>query len=386
MLIYVKSFLFDILFSIHLIKCTQILEGAFTLVVDRISMGISLGSSKQIAIFKSIDMETPFSYFGGDSSYCKNISQYVMLNDEYISCNVYEAPAYIRGGFNMSWVFYNTQNFADKTKMLLKNGIGFGYEQTPQNAFYNQLWLQGLINKPSFSFVKERRVEGTIYFGGLPSMYTDNKSKMTCKIRIHKGNKWLCTLKEVIITSREKNGSVIYINETNDYINFQSSQGFILVPEYFMSELNKTFFHKQLQNKNCVYYKRSEFFKNYDCKTEIIHLFPDITFIIGDYKQTFNYTELFRERFRMGEFLIYTTKGNSKWMFGGDYLLKYISEFDYQEKEVRIYSSEKQFEFVGEEYIYDLKIVQVVVTVICALGFAQLIVILVLKGERENFI
>ena len=92
---------------------------------------------------------------------------------------------------------------------------------------------------------------------------------MKCKIN-KSLYKWACSLNKVIISSIIDNGTELsqYTRKLNEFINFQTSEGCLLVPEYLMNQLKLMFFDKHVLNGNCKDYLNSGFFKNYKCKKE----------------------------------------------------------------------------------------------------------------------
>lgn len=375
---YPLSFIFLCSLCIHFITSTSLFKIPFELIVNHFSIGITDLSNPTITCYYSIDMETPYSNINPGKSQCQTISFQTYINNQYLRSQQCKSQIQFPNKIQFNFTYYYPQPETPKQSLYVINKIGFGYEkEISKHSLYNQLYEQGIIQYRSFIFIYNKNNLGDIYFEGVPSEYTQYKSKFKCEI-INASYKWGCLLHKITITSVTANNVVFHID---DLISFQADERFMLVPESFMNELNKLFFTEYIQQEKCVSFKVFNQYTSIQCKEDVVHLFPNISLYIGEFAMRLTYKEVFDEKYGVGNFKLYTCKGNEKWMFGGYFLMKYVTYFDYERKEISVYTNDIVFEYLQRNRMLSVRC-GLVVIIICGFGLLHIM----LFKKINNFI
>ena len=109
-----------------------------------------------------------------------------------------------------------------------------------------------------------------------------------------------------------------------------------------------------------------------------------IDFVIDNYKYHFLLRDLFRCNNRVCTFQPKTKKlENSKWVIGYDILQNYITTFDYEKGEVRLYENSDNKILIEQEEINikSSNIIQICIIVSFILSFSSFIIII----SKDNF-
>ena len=205
---------------------------------------------------------------------------------------------------------------------------------------------QKLINKLIYSIFPNNPYEGNFYFGTpptVPNKYYEGK----CNI-IH--NKWAC-----FILSGKINDNFIYNTSLNANITlFQLKEKFVYVPKGFLEFIVRSLNTFNVRNKRCEVTSnaRKEYYYIY-CDDPILIGNHTISFLIGEYEFTFPLSTYFSisSNSAMSNIMYHKRKclemtNNTKqecWIFGSDFILKYVSTFDYENNVIKFISNDKLF-------------------------------------------
>ena len=361
---------YQIVFYICLIvRCLSALYNtmniSYSIVVDRISIPLSFSLPKSFTFYTSIDLMEKHSYFNQIQNKSRFISNStIIFEDKEIEVTNRRTMIYFID-YDLDWF---TSFPIENIRYGLNKGVAFGYELNSNYSFVKQLQAQDKISQPVFSIHPIFPSNGSIYIGEIPHSIIENKYETSCYVNDTK-QKWGCTLNNIII--EHSNGSVSTV-EINDYAYFQSSGGFIVAPSSFILYINDTLFKEYLENKECQFSYSSFSFRNYQCDSKVVNAFKSFIFVIGDTKFKLGKEEMFdiyRDNFC--RFKIHrddTYNNEEKWIFGNEFILQYITKYDYEKKKITFYS-DTPFEKTNET----IKKAVLVINIIVIIGLVNVI-------------
>ena len=325
----------------------KIINSEYTMVLDRISLGISFESDKKITYCESLDMQDTFCYNPGGAKN-QNILGYTTLNvnNVFLNCTKMKELIYFLNG-NLNLTFYYPVNDSDKT-IGLEKGISLGFEKENEyNSLTKQLKKAGYIDKAIFSFIPVETIRGGLDFGEFKNDLVRGYYAMTCKVN-QKIAKWGCDLSQISF-KYSNNTTIIYSNTSYGY--FQSSGPFLLVPKHFFDFLVETFFKDLLKKNQCEYVSTFFGYKSLVCECDkFMQNFPIFGFVFDGYRITFKSYSIFTQYGNSCYFVIEYKEGNDNFIFGSSFLLNFISKFDNEENTVSFYSMNR-FEKVSQNQI-----------------------------------
>lgn len=308
---------------------------SYSIVVDRISIPLSFSLPKSFTFYTSIDLMEKHSYFNEIQNKSRFISNSTIIFEEKEIDVINRRTMIYFIDYELDWF---TSFPIEHIRYGLNKGVAFGYEVNSNYSFVKQLQSQNKIDQPVFSIHPIFPSNGSIYIGEIPHSIIENKYEASCYVN-DTIEKWGCSLKNIII--EHSNGSISTV-EINDYAYFQSSGGFIVAPSSFIRYINDTLFKEYLENKECQFSYSSFSFRNYQCDSKVVNAFESFTFVIGDTKFKLGKEEMFdiyRDNFC--RFKIHrddTYNNEEKWIFGNEFILQYITKYDYEKKRVTFYS------------------------------------------------
>ena len=220
--------------------------------------------------------------------------------------------------------------------------MGFSAKVTdPNRSIVYMLYDKGTINHLSFAFLVSQPLQYsdvTMYFGGVPKEVLSNKLKGSCKVDNSKLT-WSCKLNNIII------GNVtnpLHVISNNDYSYFNSIHQAIYTPEWFFSETIENVFLKEPIAKGACRIKKDDVSTTYLCDYEVVKTLNDISFQFDDYVYYIDKHYLFDCRTLSSSCILLLQKhSNIKdyWVIGVTFMRNFDMEFDYEDKEIRLYTS-----------------------------------------------
>lgn len=326
---------------------SKIINSEYSMVLDRISLGISFESDKKILYCESLDMQNTFCFNPGRAKN-QNILGYTTLNinNAYLNCSKMNEEIYFLNG-NLNFTFYYALN--DSNKIIgLEKGISLGFEKPNEyNSLTKQLKKAGYIDKAIFSFIPAETIRGGLYFGEFKYDLARGYYGMTCKVN-EEISKWGCDLQSISF-QYSNNTTIIYYNTSYGY--FQSSGPFLVVPKSFFDFLIDTFFKDLFKKNQCEYVSTFFGYKSLVCECDkFMNNFPIIGFVFDGYRMIFKSYTIFNQYGNSCYFLIEYKEGNEDFIFGSSFLLNFITKFDNEENTVSFYSMNR-FEKVIQGHI-----------------------------------
>lgn len=271
---------------------------------------------------------------------------------------------------NIHDIEFHFINFPDNYSF--ENYIGLGYSfYNKKLSIVNQIKEAKGIDYSSFTFIpNSTNIEvGSFYIGEVSNEYIKGRKSGKCKVN---GGleEWTCNLKYVYVNGYK------YIN--TDLLEF-NTQKITEVPKEFYD-----FIKEQILKVEDSY----SFSADYDdiCgDIEYVTKMNDtIDFVIDNYKYHFLLRDFFKCNNRVCTFQLKTKKTErSKWVIGYDILQYYITTFDYEKGEVRLYEiSDKMILLEKEEVTIDsVNIIQLCIIISTVLTFFSFVIII----SRDSF-
>lgn len=271
---------------------------------------------------------------------------------------------------NIHDIEFHFINFPDYNSY--DNYIGFGYYfYNKKYSIVHQIKEAKGIEYSSFTFIpnSNNTEVGSLYIGEISNEYFKGRTSGKCKVN---GGleEWTCNLKYVYVNGYK------YIN--TDLLEF-STQQVTEVPKAFYDFLKEQIFKVE---------DSYIFSADYDDICGDIEYVPKMNdtldFVIDNYKYHFLLRDLFTCRNRVCTFRLKTNKvERSKWVIGYDILQYYITTFDYEKGEVRLYENSDKMIFLEKEEIKidSLNIIQLCVIISIILTFFSFVIII----SRDSF-
>lgn len=370
---YVPLFLYLLLFSLS--KEETILELGYNWNVDGYNTMVLMGSPKIPKVFViSFDFDFTFSstylehsrfnistsleisYLNESISLQENNNQNVtatVLTDvlHFESKSDYDATL---NKFSFYYVYPNQTIINDAM------GFAFSIKNKNKNAMY-MLKKNNLIEHMEFAFVPPSNFKGDFFIGGLPLRIKKNYPfYVNCEVK----DNWGCHISYI-----EFNKKKIPINK---YSKFLSNIFYNIAPTNFLDYIINNYLKDKIEKKDC----RAEWYstkKKIFCICASINDFPDMIIAISGKKLVYRANELFTSFIDECEFVFHgTTEDNDELILSTGFLSNFVSEFDYDNKQVRL-RSKTQFE--DAEFYGDVKIVKIFYIITIIVIFIWMIVI-----------
>lgn len=225
------------------------------------------------------------------------------------------------------------------------DGLTFALHPANESfSILHQLKKEGLISKMVYAFEPKdiKLNEGGLHLGGLPESVIKDKNCGKCKVI---DDSWGCKLKYVYVGDNTNN---LFINKYKAI--FQTAYRAITAPKEFLDYIAENIFKENLLRKEC------EIEKNYYsayiiiCKNgkEIFEKLPPFfSFVFDNIVLKVPKSQLFYfpsfngiEKLICNIYLSLNKQEQNIWTFGDRFLSNYITEFDYENKEVTFFSNE----------------------------------------------
>lgn len=337
-------FLFILMYSNIYAKSTSFIL-PYTLINQHcfIELNLSLKGQCKLCL---VDQHTPYTWF--NALFISSIDESNKLSNDSIELSFYPNTT-----FNAE--LYHEQLLINKTKLELQyyyihnidnNGLSLSYNiDKKEFSLIHLLYSQHYVNKLMYSIIPTNMFQGKFLFGEAPSISTkSNKeiSKGECKVM---NNKWSCFISGVSINDQHTYYCGNTINETNFQVKEKETYSSFMFLDYVARSLN----HINKQQKRCKV-KQNQM-KNYyyiECDSHELVFGKNITFNIGDYLFTTSISTFFNfDEEKPKSTLVSSTdkcleitdnKNKNCWIFGTNFLLNYISTFDYEKSTITFIS------------------------------------------------
>ena len=243
------------------------------------------------------------------------------------------------GTFQLDDFFANVIRRNEEKDVTNKGIIGVSFKFSDEKySLIHQLKNQGFIDHLSFAFSAIGfQNNGQMFFGSIPESYISNMNKNVIKVdQSRKG--WGVPLDSIEFTIDDKT----YQYENKYYAHFNAYEDRIFVPDDFFMYLNDIAFKKYYNNGAC--HLTADTRRKYiNCNITMIKDFPEIKFNIGGIKIMLNYQKLFGLLSRKNSYFIiqvnsFDEDNKDTFLFGSFLFDQFITEFDYEEKTVNLYS------------------------------------------------
>ena len=187
----------------------------------------------------------------------------------------------------------------------------------------------GKIKKLQFAFLpsKEIGIDGTMFFGGIPSSIK-KKYHSTCKVSQFASG-WSCSFNGIKI----KNTNKEFLLSKED-VYFESEITRLQVPEVFMDFLKDNYLNEYISTEQCKYTGINKF----ECVCTTIPKLQDLIFIIDNVMFDIPINKMFENYGSSCTLGIEINPDNTKWSFGNTFLNNYLSLFDIENESITFYS------------------------------------------------
>ena len=266
---------------------------------------------------------------------------------------------YSISNYSLYLSLYNTPN-------TWNEGFGFGLTfENEKQSIIHQLYNSNQINHKSFYIFLQR--ENNINYNtkgklvlGKPTISQLNKYQYygKCQIKNHSID-WGCVLDNITI------GNKTY--PINKEAIFSSCQYFSILSTQFLNIIYDNLF-KPLEKKDECYLLAGFSRDRIICSYEIISLFTDISFHLGEMTITIPIKQLFDcDSRNCASFFASNRDDNSTFQFGSHFIKLFnVSGFDYTSREISLYSN--VFEIKMNKNNNSMKVILWLFAVICLFG------------------
>lgn len=336
----------------------NILSVEYIRIMNSFSMGVILGEKHQKS-YLEIDMSldylwvTPYIYNNEISSTRIMKTEYeLQFRNKEIQCQMIRDQLILPNDNNNNIITKDFTFFLIPHEEVYETdsiGLGLKYDDKMGTNLVHVLKREKIIDKMTFAFVGESRNYGHLYFGGIPkSVIQEKKLYHIAKAKVDESfNTWGFNLSHIIFTYKNQS-NIIYINNEYSYINSKKAQ--VYAPMTFISYFNQTIMKDYFEDGSCTYIPFESKYL-FTCKATVAENFPNIAFIVDNIKIEISGKDLFDQSLNQFYFIFRINEINiNQWMFGSDFLSEYITQFDYENKEITFYS-DKPFVYLVEQSI-----------------------------------
>lgn len=222
-----------------------------------------------------------------------------------------------------------------------KTFLGFGYPiRDPQFSFVHMIKSQNNLRKNAFGFSK---LNGghllTVFLGGVNERDVNSRKKKGCEAVDRPY--WGCNLSYIYV-----NGKVY--ESKNEELMFQTNEYRTYVTKKFYDFLQKNILLKYINNKkiHCQKKGKNEIFVCFESYPKDL---PMIEFIFDAQILSLNLSDIFVEKeknvYQLS--LEVNPRDENKWELGTNFLSRYITEFNYDEKMINFYVKEEPYNYLA---------------------------------------
>lgn len=222
-------------------------------------------------------------------------------------------------------------------------GLSFKYKNEEFDII-RKMYSQGIISKPAYGFIpSEDGEDGLMFIGEAPSYVTQGRYQLKCKINeMHM--EWSCSMTDVIINN------LTYHTKSDAFFNVNKKITY--APKKVLSALKNALDYIDRELNCHIVSPFSETFIR--CEKEIEKVNDKIGFVFNEQVLYLNISSLFLCKvglFCDSQIASKENSGENTWIFGSHILEKFITVFDYEEKEVNFYLNESIKKFDEENTI-----------------------------------
>lgn len=210
---------------------------------------------------------------------------------------------------------------------------------------------QKLIDRNIFSFEFYNNTnEGFLHFGTLPHSITSKyKYKGNIKMINNNSNNILW---EFNLNYFNVNGTLYNVKVDDDDDNrkgnsfFRSIDNNILIPSSYYKDVLSNLIGNSIDDSSCRFHSQ---YQQYTCDCDEMNIVGNIVFGIGDVEIVFEGRSLFKVYDLYCILLIKENTLGNEWVFGTTFMDRFLISFDYQTKEVTLYSNNT----IGDKLLID---------------------------------
>ena len=243
------------------------------------------------------------------------------------------------GTFQLNDFYANVIRRNEQREITNKGIIGVSFKFSDEKySLIHQLKNNGYIDHLSFAFSAIGfHNNGQMFFGSIPDSYISNMNKVSIKVDPSRIG-WGVPLDSIEFTI----DNVKYEYNNKFYAQFNSFEDRIFVPDDFFKYISDNAF-KKYYNDGACHLTADTRRKYINCNITLIRDFPEMKFNIGGFKIKLNYQKLFGTLSRNDSYFIiqensYDEENKDTFLLGSYLFDQFITEFDYEEKTVNLYS------------------------------------------------
>lgn len=213
-------------------------------------------------------------------------------------------------------------------------GMSFKYNNT-KDSFIHQYLSKGYIDQLSFGFFRNTIIGKKYFFlGSMPHNGTENKTHSYCDV-IGRDSRWDCIISNAYIKYNYTNYP--FEMEDNVYVYFDSVNESILFPTTFYDFLIQVYFLEAIEKGLCLIKEYNK--KQLLCWELFDFTESEIVLTIGKFNYTLNINNYWDCVDDFCVFLILENSQNDDYVLGKMFFQTYNLLFNYESKQVHIYSS-----------------------------------------------
>lgn len=344
---YVLLFFLFLSFTIF-ISCDS--DSIITLKTDKIydlyhlSLHVEVGKETYNLYFFEIDLKSDYPLFDYKIFNDENIKEYIyrklITNHTAIPCKQITYPIYFSNHL-FNFTFLNIIN--DCHYSYKKHIITFPFLDNKDFSLLDNAIKDGQISRKTFALESNDEFSGYMYIGGIPSDVLKGTYKCTIDVNRHYKT-WGFNIDSVFL----QNYSVY--NSSENYLYIQPRERGLIVPLSFMEYLNQTYFNIYYNEEKCYYriLDQTHYIEclcgvfdtfsyiNFEVNGKIISLsfnkFIQVEKVIDDRKD-----EICALNIRHSDKEKYYEDSN-KFIIGTPLIDSYLTQFDYDNKAITLYS------------------------------------------------
>ena len=290
---------------------------------------------------KVIDQRSSASILLGEVEVSKFIRSKLMLGEHNFTYYNNTVKAYLlqdtisfndrnKGSVSlMNFQFYYASKYDIAT--MKRESISFGYKINPKGSLTHLLYNNKKISKLSYAFEPSSMFDGILHFGELnDTLLKEHPNKGKCDVIDYKDkSEWGCKMSSISIGEQtlQMNGIDAYFNVGYYHIS---------VPDYVLRSL----VYEIRKYGLCTEYVTMELF-SLICDKNGVDKAGNITLGLGNYEYFLNIRSLFDcSRQRCFSLIINEREYKNQVILGNEFLHRFLSIFDYQNKQVYLLSKE----------------------------------------------
>lgn len=279
--------------------------------------------------------------------------------------------------FKFNWVALESNE-----NIIKERGYAFAFKiSNKDTSFLHLMKKNNLIDNLQFAFITSRNF---ILLGGIPDYYIDKKHASLCHVTDNPSRvEWGFELSEVILnnsTNDNPQSNIHYKN--NKYAFFSTKTNKIYAPMDFMIIFKETLLKTHISNNDCRGKQNMTFW----CTVNVVNLMPNITFILDNVIYSFSMKYFFGCFTDYCELFIIGSPSED-WEFGTSFMENFLMLFDYDNKQILLYSDDQKPIVNTLPIICSQKIILTVILVlIIILSIGLFVLIVNLRFNNKGYL